>query len=144
LHLTFGNVSLGSDQKVAVISTMSETRVSFFMPGLMEHIVGPVRLTVQSGEESAAFTTIKCKDARKAQLLYTLPASGYAGEEIFVTLGIRRFGPVTLDYLNVFSRSAFALNDENVMARETHILFVQQVLVREHVCRGPVPIGRCY
>jgi hypothetical protein len=105
LNLTFGNVSLGNDQKVSVMSTMLETRVSFFMPGLMEHVVGPVPLRVQSGEVSAAFTTIDCKDTRMAQLLYVLPASGYSGEEVTVTIGIRKFGPATQDGLHIFSRS---------------------------------------
>jgi hypothetical protein len=75
------------------------------MPGLMEHIVGPVPLQVQSGEVSAALTTIDCKDTRIAQLLYVLPASGYAGEEVTVTIGIRKFGPATKDGLHIFSRS---------------------------------------
>ena len=105
LHLAFGNVTLGNDQKVSVMSTMLETRVSFFMPGLMEHIVGPVPLQVQSGEVSAAFTTIHCKDTRMAQLLYVLPASGFAGEEVTVTIGIRNFGPATQDGLHISSRS---------------------------------------
>jgi hypothetical protein len=144
LHLTFGNVSLGNDQKVSVMSTMLETRVSFFMPGLMEHIVGPVPLQVQSGEVSAALTTIDCKDTRMAQLLYVLPASGYAGEEVTVTIGIRKFGPATQDGLHIFSRSHIPSTPSplaiDLIAREKSvhygrlIFFIRQVLVGEHVC----------
>jgi hypothetical protein len=153
LNLTFGNVSLGNDQKVSVVSTMLETRVSFFMPGLMEHVVGPVPLRVQSGEVSAALTTIDCKDTRMAQLLYVLPASGYAGENVTVTIGIRKFGPATQDGLHIFSRSqspstpaplAIDLIARKIVHYGRLTFFCRQVLVGEHVCPRHQSSAGCY
>ena len=103
LHLVFGNVSLDSTHRITVMSTMVETRVSFILPSLSEDVVGAVHFSLRSGNNSDTATTVlNCKDSRIANLLYILPAEGYAGEEIYVTFGVQNFGSVTPSSLQVF------------------------------------------
>jgi hypothetical protein len=84
----FGHVTLrGDDEEVTIISSMSETLVSFTLPALGEDEVGPHDITLESSK--AVKGSFMCKDPREAKLLYTIPSSAYAQDaNVSVTIGV--------------------------------------------------------
>ena len=97
VHVTFGNQSL---HEVVVQASMSEIVASFDLPILSEAVIGPVPLTVWTGNGSRAHLYFECADSRKAELLYRRPSTGDAGETLVVTIGIDRWGELPA---NVYS-----------------------------------------
>lgn len=98
----FGGVAVRGDNKdVSIISSMSETLVSFTLPALNEEDVGPQIITLESRQTMKSVQGIfTCKDSREAKLLYTIPSEAYAQDSnLSVTIGVanaRDWSPATL------------------------------------------------
>lgn len=99
----FGSMVVHGDDKDAmkIISSMSETLITFSLPALDVDDVGPQFITLESWQSAPSVLGIfTCKDPRQAQLLYTIPSSAYAQDaDISVTIGVanaRDWSPANL------------------------------------------------